>query len=254
MHNTRANSGAEPGGMQTHTSRLSRHGLEHLLDGHPVGPVGLNRLIAAARTTGVRADSAGLGGVLAEFTQLAAAPTVGVPAAKRSLLKVAATRIAAAKLFIVAAVAVVATGGVALAATGNLPSPLPGSTHATPITADTTTRPITGGSPKQTPTALTPTPGSGSRHLPTPSAPTSAPPSPSLTGLCKSWLARPHVNGKADDSAAFSALVAAAGGVDAVNGYCTALLGRPSSNAQTSIPPSTNAKIAPGQAKKATST
>jgi hypothetical protein len=49
-------------------------------------------------------------------------------------------------------------------------------------------------------------------------------PSPSLRGLCRSWLSRPHQHGKADTNPAFTVLVTAAGNPDAVSGYCSALL------------------------------
>ena len=51
-------------------------------------------------------------------------------------------------------------------------------------------------------------------------------PNPNLNGLCHAWLAgagREH--GNARSNPAFSVLVAAAGGSDAVDGYCTTLIG-----------------------------
>jgi hypothetical protein len=49
-------------------------------------------------------------------------------------------------------------------------------------------------------------------------------PSPSLKGLCNAWLHKPHQHGKADESAAFKVLIAAAGGKSKVVGYCERLV------------------------------
>jgi hypothetical protein len=101
-----------------------------------------------------------------------------------------------------AAIAVVAvSGGVAVAATtGALPNPL-----APDHPGHSTTAPAHPGESSHAP---------GSH----------ATPSPSLVGLCTAFLAHPMTErGKALESPAFQALVAAAGGTDGVEGFCTGL-------------------------------
>jgi len=98
----------------------------------------------------------------------------------------------------IGAATVVAAGGVAFAASnGTLPNPLTDQAKTHSSVGDAATAPEGKGSP-----------------------------SPSLVGLCKAYEAKvgsnPH--GKALDSPAFKALVAAAGDKDDVDSYCTDLL------------------------------
>ncbi|MFL6163678.1 MAG: hypothetical protein ACJ74U_15845 [Jatrophihabitantaceae bacterium] len=136
-----------------------------------------------------------------------------------------AAKIVAAKLLTIGGIALaVATGGVAAAAsTGHLPGPLPHSNHASEVAVTAVT---SAADPSSTPTASDSPSASDSESEsaePT-SAHPSASPSPSLRGLCTSWLARPHLQGKADTNPAFNFLVTTAGGTDAVEAYCTELL------------------------------
>ncbi|MGH3745712.1 MAG: hypothetical protein ACRDTP_12700, partial [Mycobacteriales bacterium] len=56
----------------------------------------------------------------------------------------------------------------------------------------------------------------------------SATPSPSLVGLCRAFQAGATSNpGEAVNNPAFTALVTAAGGVEGLDAYCTALVGAP---------------------------
>ncbi|MEU4714647.1 hypothetical protein AB0F73_13450 [Micromonospora purpureochromogenes] len=111
------------------------------------------------------------------------------------------------------ALAVTATGGVALAAAnGTLPNPLTGasakpSAHATGTPADK----VKG---EKSPGAK-------------------GTPSPSLVGLCRAYTVKAGDNpGKALESPAFTVLITTAGGREQVAGYCTTLLaaekGKPS--------------------------
>jgi len=248
MHNTSPGSDAEPDDMRAHPANLTRHQAEQLVRDGPAGTGELDRLLAAARTTGARADTAGLNQALADLSNRDTLPAAAMPAPrKRSLLRVAITRLAAAKMLIIVALAVLATGGIALAATtGAFPNPLRDSPHATTPASpgDTSTESATDTSRFGAPSLTHAQPNSspaGSGAASTGIAPThtgNTGPSPSLAGLCKSWLARPHDNGKADDSAAFGALITAAGGEDAVDGYCSALVASPTSSAApTSVTP-----------------
>ena len=120
------------------------------------------------------------------------------------MIKTAVVKLLTVKAVTVAAL-VVGTGGVALAAsTGALPNPL--NSHPTP--AASAGQSHTGDAP-----AASPHPGG------------SADPSPSLVGLCKAYTAgAATAQGKALDNPAFHALLAAAGGKDNVDSYCTNLL------------------------------
>jgi hypothetical protein len=231
MRNIGAGSDAEPGDMQPHLADPDPRAVEQLLDGHSGGTDALGRLLAAARVTGGRADQAGLDQALADFAHNVSAPAEAVGQPKRSLLKVALARLAAAKMMLVVALAVIATGGIALAATtGTIPNPLSGSSHQTVTSSPTDATLAPDSSPPgrdQSTPAATPTAVSAPTSA-TPTTISSAMPSAgvatSFTGLCKSWLARPHTNGKADNGTAFQRLIAAAGDEAAVDGYCTALL------------------------------
>jgi hypothetical protein len=238
MHNIAPRSDAEPHEMRSAAEKPTRREAEQLLSDDHVEPGVLGRLLAAARTTGARADTAGLNHVLADFSNRVPSPVGAISLSRRtSLLRVAIARLAAAKVIVIVALVVLSSGGIALATTGSLPNPLNGFSHNTtpatesdaPTSGTTETSGIgapslTHGQPNSQPTDSAP-----SRIRESASNAGTAAQSPSLAGLCKSWLARPHDNGKADDSAAFSALIAAAGGEDAVDGYCASLLASSSS-------------------------
>jgi hypothetical protein len=139
-----------------------------------------------------------------------------------------------AGLAAVALVGALVTGGAAVAATGHLPGPVrevarsildsPGSAEPGPPTAL---------GPAPASRASTPgSGGAGQRTRPTgatgPGAATTAAaaaPDPNLEGLCRAYLSSKEAEkGKKLDSAAFQALVGAAGGKEQVPGYCQDLL------------------------------
>ena len=139
MHNTAGNSGAERSEMPTNRDHLRRRDVEQLLDARSARADALTRLLASARTVGARADSVGLDSVLADFARRPPTTAITTTLKRRSVPKGAIARLASAKMFVVATVAVLATGGIALAATtGNLPDPLPGSPHITTTASETT--------------------------------------------------------------------------------------------------------------------
>ena len=124
-----------------------------------------------------------------------------------------------AKLAIFAAAGAVASGGIALASTtGSAPS-MPGRVlptnaasqaqqHAAAALAAHPSGPAKSDAPDKTHPAA-------QGH-----------PNPNLNGLCHAWLAGAGAeHGNARSNPAFSVLVAAAGGSDAVDGYCTTLVG-----------------------------
>jgi hypothetical protein len=219
-----------------------------MLDGQAAHPAALAQLLSAARATGTDADSAGLQAALAVHASISPRPVTIETSRRRSMMKTLAAKLLAAKLLTLGGVAVAATGGVALSAwTGHLPDPLPHSSHA----SDTARQAVAAAHPgAPTSTSATAPSSSSAPDSDTASAGPSATatsarpagtPSPSLVGLCHSWLARPHLMGKADQSPAFTVLVTAAGGTSSVNAYCTRLLAAtPSASATGSTPSSTH--------------
>jgi hypothetical protein len=133
------------------------------------------------------------------------------------MLKIALARLLTVK---VAAAAVLAVGGVALAASTGVLSP-------------------SFGAPKGTPT---PAPATGKPDATRSTGP-HASPSPSLGGLCKAFGAMPAGNrGKALESPAFQALISAADGKDKVTAFCQTLsAAEPTTGAGG--PPSTHPNI-----------
>ncbi len=247
MSNIPPNPDAEPGEMRSHPDNPDRRDLERLLDGHPIGSAALDGLLAAARSTGGPADHAGLGDALASFTELRTTRSMAIPASERSPFKRAARRIASARMIIVAAVAVLATGGIAVAATtGSIPNPLPNSPHTSVVTPETTSgeassrrTSVPSTTPDQTATSSQGATSTSTATDASSGAKTSASASSAFLGLCRSWLARPHDNGNADDSTAFDGLIAAAGGVDSVDSFCAQVLASPSTSTTASAPAST---------------
>jgi hypothetical protein len=234
--------------MRTHRSHLSRADLERMLDGQAAHPAALAQLLSAARATGTDADSAGLQAALAVHASISPRPVTIETSRRRSMMKTLAAKLLAAKLLTLGGVAVAATGGVALSAwTGHLPDPLPHSSHA----SDTARQAVAAAHPGAPSSTSATAPSSSSAPDsdtasagPSATATSARPagtPSPSLVGLCHSWLARPHLMGKADQSPAFTVLVTAAGGTSSVNAYCTRLLAAtPSASATGSTPSSTH--------------
>jgi hypothetical protein len=198
----------------TTNRRDSRNARERLLDGDAEQPGALAGLLSAARAPSRPYETHGLDAAVAAFST--APPhlvVVDIDDRNPLMLKRLARRALALNVLAAAACAA-AVGGIALAATsGNLSGPLLHPNHAAPTASDHAqhTPPV---HPANSNTV------SGSEHRTDPSAT----PSPSLVGLCKAWLARPSDAGKADSSAAFTVLLTTAGGVDAVDGYCTDLL------------------------------
>jgi hypothetical protein len=145
------------------------------------------------------------------------------------MLKTALANALAAKIALASAAAA-ATGGIALAAaTGNLPdtsgadAPVAAASDSTGVSTDQPTDPV---SPTGTDGVSDPAEPTESAEPSESVEPTDAGPSPSLNGLCKAYQAGATSNpGKAISNPAFSVLVAAAGGVDQVGDYCTALVG-----------------------------
>lgn len=241
---------AEDNEMRTPGNRWSRADLERLLDGKPVRRGALTEFLVAARTP-VDADTAGLAEALAAFRSVSS-PIAAEKSRRASMLKNVAAKIVAAKLLTISGVALAATGGIAAAAasTGHLPSPLPHSSHASEVAvaavASSHNKPTATTSPSASASA---TETDSDSSEPTGAHP-SATPSPSLRGLCQSWLARPHEHGKADTNPAFTVLVTAAGGTDSVQAYCTDLLSAAPSDSETSSAspsPSTSPSHAQGR-------
>lgn len=224
--------------MRSHGTRQSHAYLERVLDGEASADGALGGLIASARAPETRANPPGLAAALTAFREVSAAHPSSVPRST-SMIRNMAAKVLAAKLLVVGGLALAAaTGGIAAAAsTGQLPSPLPHSSHASEVAVAAVAS--SHGRPTSTATASASASASASESSEPTSAHPDASPSPSLRGLCQAWLSRPHEHGKADTSPAFSYLVSTAGGVDSVDGYCTSLLASPapSSGEDSSGPP-----------------
>ena len=196
--------------------RLTRTAAERLLDGGD-GPADLRQLLDAAAGPGTASEHAGEAAALAAFVdapRTAALPSH--PPRSPSMLSTALSKILAAKAIAVIAVAAAATGGVALAAQST------GAPENRPTAGVLTTS----GARSSAPSEPAPQLGSGdpagaAEQTGEPSASTAE---PSLAGLCHAWAAGAKDNpGKAVESPAFAALVAAAGDPDAVPAYCADL-------------------------------
>jgi len=210
--------------MRSHGTRQSHAYLERVLDGKAPREGALGGLIATARAPETRADPPGLAAALTAFREVSAARSSSAPRST-SMIKNMAAKVLAAKLLVVGGLALAAaTGGIAAAAsTGQLPNPLPHSSHASDVAVAAVA--ASHGQPTSTATASA-SPSDSVSSEPSSSHP-AASPSPSLRGLCQAWLSRPHEHGKADTNPAFSYLVSTAGGVDSVDAYCTSLLASP---------------------------
>jgi hypothetical protein len=231
--------------MRSHTRlHTTRADLDRLLDGRPGEPDNLSGLLDAARGTVRATEVTGLDAARMAFARASLA-SIPKPERNASMMESLTHKIRAVKLLAVGGVALAATGGIALASTGGgFPAPFAHSSHAaasasrhggddpsdassSSTESSTASSSAASGTDSESDTdAAKPT--SSESHAP-------GVPSPSLTGLCHAWLARPHLHGKADSSAAFTVLVKTAGGTAQVNAYCTALLNRtPSSSASSS--------------------
>jgi hypothetical protein len=214
----RNSSGADgAGGHEMRTSdpvRLTRTATERLLDGGD-GHAGLRHLLDAAASPAAASEHAGEAAALAAFVDAPRTASLSShPPRRTSVLSTALSKILAAKAIAVIAVAAAATGGVALAAqsTGARVDRPAADAHAT-----TSARP-------SAPSESGPQDGSagaagqaaGEQSGPTTEA--------SIAGLCHAWAAgETDYPGKAVQSPAFAALVAAAGDPDAVPAYCADL-------------------------------
>jgi hypothetical protein len=121
---------------------------------------------------------------------------------RRPMIRTSLARVLTLKIAAVAAAAL-AAGGVALAAgTGHLPSHLGGANPAAHASPSGTGKPSSTDHPSAT-----------------------AMPSAALYGLCRAYTANVGTDpGKALESRAFTALIAAAGGKDNVSSFCAAVL------------------------------
>ncbi|MBV9594369.1 MAG: hypothetical protein JO147_11330 [Actinobacteria bacterium] len=227
---------ASENGMAHVNAKPTGRQLDQVLAGSATAIPPLGALVEALTASPQPAELGGLRAASAAFASAPDGPTevIGAAGASRSI----ATRLRSGPVIAVGGftLAALAAGGVAFAAAhegGDKASRRPAlSTSAAPTSAQAT---ATGPSRTSDPAD---TSGSGTTAIvgaadePTPvGSPTSLTvgsdgPNPSLSGLCNAWLSKPHEHGNADNSAAFTMLVTAAGGIDAVDGYCLQLLGR----------------------------
>ena len=184
--------------MNAHEPRpLSAETAEQLLGGHPVAAPHAQRLaqhLTAASARGFPGELAGEDAAVVAF-RAAAGAGLALSPGRRSMTKSAVVAKLLTLKAAAVAVAAVSAGGIALAASTNvLPNPFA----------------------PDNPGHSTPAPGNSGRP--------DATPSPSLVGLCTAYLAGAGADhGKALESPAFSALVAAAGGQDKVDSFCADL-------------------------------
>jgi hypothetical protein len=214
--------------MNIKWNRLSRRETNGLLDGTATRNDALGEVLRASSAPAREGELAREGAAVAMFHSAHLDPVVA--SRREPMLSSTAGRSAALKAVIASIAAVtIASGGIALAASGNLPG-----THG-PARADES---ITD-SPSDDPTEPTETetddPGSDGTEptesptdTPTVTDAPSATPSPSLKGLCRAFSSGNKTEkGKALESPAFAALISAAGGIDGVEEYCLTLLGAP---------------------------
>lgn len=208
--------------------------LDAILDGRPTrDPLG--NLVAVLQAPAQPHELTGLDAALSVFGQgpsAASAPEVAPPMSKAWAGRALVVKV----LALIAGAA--ATGGVAYAATaGNSSAPhhpavVAGTDSAGPSSsASDTSAPassVPGSSSTPVSSGLASGPASGSASTGTTRSGiarhAAASPSPSLAGLCTAWLAHPRDVAKLSTNPAFSVLINAAGGADAVNGYCATLL------------------------------
>ncbi|WBB69926.1 hypothetical protein [Micromonospora sp. WMMD812] len=209
---------------------MDQETVERMLSGPVVdagyGPHPLDLLLAAVRAAPLPGELDGEHAAVQAFRRALAEPA-GAPARPRPTVTTIGVRAA------LAALAVAATGGVALAATTGTPQ---GPAGTTPAPAPST--PAVEAAPSGPGRGSTPVPGTETRPTP----------GPSLTGLCRAYRAQVGDNpGKARENPAFAALITAAGGRELVPDYCDRLLtdertrgtsaGRPAHPTRPTAPP-----------------
>lgn len=210
--------------MSNHHHRLSRRDAEEILrapaqSDHAVGPM-LDALGAPGRE----------GELLREDATVAAFHTARLtpaPISRSDMTLSKPARAATKAVIATGAVVALTSGGLALAATGHLPTlPDQASDKATEAVAKHTTK---SASPSESATeTATETPTeTESPETETPET-EGATPTPNLEGLCNAFQNGDRTQkGKSLDSAAFTALATAAGGKDAIATYCVELIGEP---------------------------
>jgi hypothetical protein len=243
--------------MRHRPLRRTRAHLDSVIEGRPTQADPLVDLVAAVRAP---AQPHELGGLDAAVAAFAAAPGVAPsPEEKTPMLKSVAGRLLALKILAVTAGAA-AAGGVAYAATADHIG-TPNAHSAVAADESSSAAPGSSGAPgSETESSDEPSsaPGGGTESSGTESSPSEskAAPSPSLVGLCTAWLAHPRDITKVSTNPAFSVLIKAAGGGDAVNGYCTTLLAtaRPSHPVHPTHPAHPSHPAHPTQAKNSSHT
>jgi hypothetical protein len=185
----------------------------------PPGFAAVAIVVRAATAPATAEELAGEPAAVARFAAMARSGARTRAAATRRAS--APRRIVSVRLAVAVLAAVLSIGGVA-AATGVFPGPAkppaghgPGSTGGGGGVPPTTTA-----APGRTDTATT-TEAERARGGGTAIGPDAS--GPAKDGLCRAWLAGDgERNGKREDSTAFRALAAAAGGVDRIDAYCKA--------------------------------
>jgi hypothetical protein len=222
---------------------LDEETVERLLAGDlppsqaPPGYAQVAALLAATAAPPTPEELAGQAEVLAELRAVTRTRRAGAHARRAG----AHTRRAArpprrrwAGLAAAALVGALVTGGAAAAATGNLPGPVRNVARSL-LGNGGGAEPVTLTSPAPAPGSRASTTGAGGAAQTTRSTGTTgrgpastgaaAAPSPNLEGLCQAYLSSKGTErGKKLDSAAFQALVRAAGSKEQVPGYCQTLL------------------------------
>jgi hypothetical protein len=200
--------------MKSRHRRISRATAENLLDGTTGIPEDgrLAQMVAALAAVAPATDETP--GERAAIAAFRTAQTLEQPETRRRV-RPALTRFLTIKAAAVTAV-IIAGGGVAVAATGVISTPL--ELHHRPPHTPTSGHPSDSAHPATPPaTAGTRTPTT------TPPAPAPGPGTPaSIHGLCSAYLNAPD-RGKALDTPAYAVLVTAAGSKAAVPTYCATL-------------------------------
>jgi hypothetical protein len=206
-----------------HRLALDEGTAERLLTGRldpadaPPGYTPVAALLAAASAPPDAEELAGQAAIVAVFAAAARSRPVGVrlltPRRSQVLTKLLTAKAAAAVL------GMLVTGGVAAAATGNLPAPAQQAAHA-----------LLGGAGVPAPAEATATTRA---H---PAGPDAA--GPSALGLCRAWSAgQGGQHGSKLDAPAFAALAKAAGGSDQIAGFCAQVTASTPGGARQSAPP-----------------
>jgi hypothetical protein len=172
-------------------------------------------VVSAATAPATPEELAGEPAAVARFAAMARSRSRSRAATRRAS---APRRILTIRLAVAVLAAALSIGGVA-AATGVFPGPAkPPAGHGPGSTGSGGT-PTTTAAPGRTGTATTQV--DRSRGGGTATGPDAS--GPAREGLCRAWQAGEGAgNGKREDSTAFQALAAAAGGVDRIDAYCKA--------------------------------